>query len=845
MKWSRYRVSLLRIGLELFFTAPLVSLPLWSLGVFAQPAIAQTITEDSSLSSRVTSNGLDFTIHDGTRSGTNLFHSFSEFSVPLGGSATFSNANDVANIISRVTGNNVSDVNGIISANGLANLFLLNPNGIVLGPGAQLNIGGSFIGSTAESITFADGTIFSTQSPTQPNLLTVSAPIGLQLGASSGKISTTGGAHKVDRLANGALIPQSASNLSVQPGRTLALIGNEVSLEGGRISTTGGNIEIGSVMSGQAKLSPAGVGHSFDYAGVSEFADIEISQALVDGINPGGGFIQLQGRDISVTDGAEVYIQNQAPTSSSRGISISASRQFNMGGRSPATNISSAISSESLLGFSGDIELSAQNIEIIGGIGIESIAILAPGGDVTVSATDAILLAPSSETPNNSTGIDTLSFGPAAAGDLTVRADQLTLLEGSTVASLAYSEGDSGNVSVAAQSIEVDGIDRRRFRPSIITSGTFNKGNAGDVYIDTARLAVSAGGRVDSSTAAAGNAGSVTIKASESVSVSGRVANSINPSLIISSANLLDKELRDAFNLPPFPTGDSGDLTINTPLLSVSEGAQVTVRNDGTGKGGTLSVEAGAIQLQDAGITASTRSGGGGNIDLVSTAPILLRKGSILSAEAGGTGNGGNITLAAPFLVALENSDITASAFEGDGGQIKISTQSLLGTAFREQLTPESDITASSQFGVSGVVEISSLEVDPSSGTVALPDNVADYSNQISASCGSAQQNQFVASGRGGLAPNPTRQLDTQSVWIDVRGLSAATQSSTTFTRRSAKAFPNGQAEANRIAPPVQPLIEASSWSADSEGKITLQTDSEIAAIANLAQDSCLANRSV
>lgn len=803
------------------------------LSIFTRPAVAQAITADSSLSTRITSSGSDFTIHDGTRSGTNLFHSFSEFSVPLNGSATFTNPDNIINIVGRVTGGTLSDLNGKIQANGQANLFLLNPNGIVIGPGAQLKIGGSFIGSTAENIAFSDETVFSTRLGSQAPMLTINTPTGLQLGASSGAIATTGGAHKLDRLDNGAMAVRSASTLTVAPKRTLALIGNGVSLGGGRISTTGGQLALGSVASGEVKFSPAGTGYSFDYTKVSEFADVSISQALVDGINPGGGLIQLQGRDISVLDGAEVYIQNQAPVNTSGGIAINASRQFKMTGKSPITGISSAVTVESFRGLGGNLDISAQSIVLLGSIGVESIAILAPGGDVAVNATDSIAIMPSTITPNNTTGIDTLSFSPdyaaAPAGDLTVETNQLTVLGGSTVASLAYGAGDSGDVVVKAKSIKVEGVDLNRFRPSIITSGTLGSGNAGNVQVNTERLDVSAGGRIDSSTSAAGSAGSVTINATQAVTVSGRVAGSINPSFIISGANLLDDELKLAFNLPPFPKGDSGDLTINTPLLSVTEGAQVTVRNDGTGKGGTLRINAGSVQLWDAGITASTQAGGGGNIDITSTSPILLRSGSLLSAAAGGAGDGGNIMLNTPFLIALENSDIVASAFEGDGGNIQIFAQSLIGTAFREEDTAKSDITASSQFGVSGVVTISNLEVDPSSGVVELPDNIADYSNQISAGCADAQRSQFTASGRGGLALNPTQQVDAHRLWNDVR--------ETPDFRRSA------QRPAEQAVAFAEPLVEASDWRTNRDGNITLLTDDEAIAIAPAATASCLANR--
>ncbi|HAA26531.1 MAG TPA: hypothetical protein DCE56_01160, partial [Cyanobacteria bacterium UBA8553] len=114
---------------------------------------AQQVAGDGTLSTTVTSsNGLSFIINNGQRAGDNLFHSFSQFSIPTGGSALFNNAVDVKNIISRVTGGSVSQIDGLIQTNGTANLFLINPSGIIFGPNAQLNIGGSFVASTASAV---------------------------------------------------------------------------------------------------------------------------------------------------------------------------------------------------------------------------------------------------------------------------------------------------------------------------------------------------------------------------------------------------------------------------------------------------------------------------------------------------------------------------------------------------------------------------------------------------------------------------------------------------------------------------------------------------------------------
>ena len=152
---------------------------------------------------------------------------------------------------------------------------------------------------------------------------------------------------------------------------------------------------------------------------------------------------------------------------------------------------------------------------------------------------------------------------------------------------------------------------------------------------------------------------------------------------------------------------------------------------------------------------------------------LILRNNSLIDTEALDTGNGGNITINSPVITGFENSDIIANAVEGMGGNIDIITSGIFGLEFREELTEKSDISASSEFVVSGTVQINNLSIDPSSGLVELPVVLADSSEQIVSGCSSNRNSTFIATGRGGIPHNLSQLSNYYFTWFNIRDLSA------------------------------------------------------------------------
>jgi filamentous hemagglutinin family protein len=752
-------------------------------------------------------------ISGGAVRGNNLFHSFSEFNIPDGGRVYFANPDGIANILTRVTGNNLSQIFGTLGVDGAAHLFLLNPNGIVFGENASLDVNGSFLATTANSYIFNNGFEYSASNPNSPPLLTINLPVGLQIGDNPGQIKVKGSGHSIIRQNDFApyINLDRKTGLRVKPDRTLTLIGGEIDLEGGSLIAENGTIQLGSIAKGEVNLNKnSSTSWSIDYKKVEQFQDINLLQkALIDvsGANP--GFVRLHGANIALKDGS-VIVNNNSGFTPGGEIDLKAEKMLEITGADRNSLTRSGIVSNTL-GFQkgASINLESNNLLITdNGSILASSYSVGSGGDIVIKAADSLVINGFTSAKSgfySTSGIATFNFERGNAGNISLNTDRLELFTGGIVTStVLYGTGSGGNIFVnVPESIVIEGIDFNTFVASAISSLTIGQGDAGDLSVNTTRLTLTDGGRIDSITLAQGNAGNLTLNALDSVEVTGTVPNSINPSLITSAASIVDPILQKTFNVPLQPSGNAGSLTIKTPQLKVTDGAQVTVRNDGLGDAGTLKIDVDEILLQaGGGITASTKSGNGGDIDLNVKNLSILRDRASISAEAKEAGNGGNINLNADAILLIDRSSIVANASEGMGGNINLTTQGLF-------VSPDSKISASSEFGLDGTVEVETINGDRSIELEQLPEKPIQATEQITSGC-TKGNNQFALTGKGGLPQNPGQYLRSETVWQDLR---LPLDRTTNFTTNDLP-FERNSSQSN--------IVEAQAWKINQQGKVEL-----------------------
>lgn len=611
------------------------------------------VTADPSLGTTVTVNGDTFEITNGTTVGDkNLFHSFSNFSIPNGGTAHFINAPTITNVLARVTGGSPSDIQGLIRAEGNANLFLMNPNGILFGPNAQLDLGGSFVATTANAIQFPDGAEFAQNSP---------------VAANNSLLSVNPSAFLFNQIAAQPIINQSRLGLLVPVGKSLLLLGGNIGLATGKLFAPGGRIELSSV------AGVGAVGLNVDEGilrlGFSDDivrGDISLTeQSEVDVRAGSGGDIAINSRNLKVLAASRVRagilpglgsLDNQAGD-----ININATGEITLADE--LTSISNVVQ-QGAIGNGGNINFVTRSLSLFDGAQLVTTTFgKGNAGNLQIDASDDVAIAGVSKS-NGSLSSSLFSSVQAGAigtgGNIEIKTGSLSVTDGAQIITLTAGAGDAGDIQIKAR----DNITFARVRGNGLASGALTRvdsnaqGTGGNINIEAGTLSVTDGARLSASTFGIGSAGNVHISTRDAVILAGVYLFPFR-GLNIPYLSAIDSVVGIG------AAGNGGNISIQTNSFSLSDGAALSTETFGQGNAGKIFLQANnSVSLSNLGtIFANVQSGAegnGGNID-IQTQTLSLTSGSAIAVAVigqqgeilGGKGNGGTIRVNASDSVSI------------------------------------------------------------------------------------------------------------------------------------------------------------------------------------------------
>lgn len=680
------------------------------LALAASPALGQVAT-DGSLGTPRLFTGANVTIPStfGRVAGPNLFHSFQVFNLGRNESATFTGLTNINNVIARITGSGRSEIFGTIrmETGATANLFLLNTQGFLFGPGAAISLPAAFYASSAHHLRFADGTRFSA-SIADGVTISMAAPAAFTFAGASGPVSVSG------------------ATLVARSGAQVGLVGGDVLLERGTgsgvLSAPAGTVALvatrgaGEVAIGR-EMTPSG------FAGMGRVQVLNgtrVSVAEAANASTGSGAIYIRGGEI-VIDHARL----DANTRRGAGGSIDVGATGTL-----VTHGAEVLALTVGEGNAGSIRLAGRNVVIDAGALVD--ASCDPGctsgdaGSLAVTAIERLVVAGGGEAPTN---VISNSFGGGRAGRVTLAAPAIELRDAAFVQSFALAAGHSLGIGITGDSLEITGgaqvgvssrgagaggpldVTVQSLRIAgyrdevgtglVLPSGLFanaeGSGNAGAITVRAGSVRVLDGGEISSSATkrSTGDAGSVTLLVEGDLEVAGfrarDAAGFVGPSNI--SVNALesgrggelairarDVVVRDHGTIRTLSdgSGDAGRMSLNVRDLAISSGGIISSRAGGTGDAGAIEVRAtGAVRLDGAesGIFAETdaqprtgeRGGNGGRIDIAADR-LELTEGAVLFARTRGSGDGGTISVVAREIAVDHASRIEAQSLDTSAG---------------------------------------------------------------------------------------------------------------------------------------------------------------------------------
>ncbi len=710
----------------------------------SSPCFAE-VTTDGSLGSAMDLTGPNFEIPAslGQQIEQRLFHSFSQFNLAAGESANFSGPDSIQAIFARVTGGNPSSINGLLSSSiPTADLYLLNPAGIVFHEQARLDVQGSFYASTADAIQFADGSRFSVDA-TQAAPLLSTAPV-----EQFGFLNDTP-----------ASIEVQGSTLSVPSGETLALIGGDIRLTGDFERDAEGNVIMNEVFphtpfltivspvataklaapSGQILLLSQGQAGSLSLtatdtgslaAQAQQGGSISLNRFFLETGKQDGGHIVLFAKDITQVEsylqaialngdngstiqlvadvillegndiGGGIFAQTEN-TETGAHLDIKA-RQLTVQNGIVIITESNTYLGRIDIDVAEDINFSNKNTDpfSINGIFNSSAATDTSLSELPNYETDVFHIHAGNLYVRDASIISGISFGAFDASDITVDVDNILYIEGGKILPVSFSPNFSINSGFVTNSYAGSFLMRNLgYDTEISDSNTVGK--SGNINITAKDITVREFGVIVNNSYA-GHAGNIQINADTLSVEDGGIISTAAWGL--GSGGNINIELTDQLNI----VGTYDVFPLNSRISAGSVGSQSDM-----GDAGTITISADKIYIADSGeILTNTDNSTGGNLSLSACTWILLEEGKILTS-AGGDSNGGNILITQPIFFIANQGEIKAQAEQGQGGNIHIEANNVLKSA-------NTTISASSRLGIDGKIEINNPDEGLSNSFIIL-----------------------------------------------------------------------------------------------------------------------------
>ncbi|NEQ39701.1 MAG: filamentous hemagglutinin N-terminal domain-containing protein [Okeania sp. SIO3I5] len=777
----------------------LILITLWSQKpVNSQIIPDQTLGEENTRIRNI--DQLKKQIEGGAIRGANLFHSLQEFNILENHSVYFTNPAGIENILTRITGNNASNILGKLGVDGAANLFLINPNGIFFGPNATLDISGSFLATTADEIRLGENGLFSATNPQNNNLLSV-APSALffnQIANQTGNIINTA----------------TETGLEISRKETLGLIGNQVIIDGGKLTAEQGRIEIGSVGSNSLiEIEPRENNYVLNYAEVENFNNIEVkNNAVVDVSGEGSGEIQIQGKQIVIQERARI-LADTLGTESGGNISLTASESIEVN--------DSLVNADVGIGATGN----GANITInTPGLTLTNRGQISTGtfgagasGALTVNAEQIEIIGASPDGQNLS-GLFTSVFPGATGrgGDVTINTQSLKLLTGGQLGANVLGEAEGGNITVNAKEIEANGtiqVDSPILQQELLQAlnGQFpsgilavvlpqTTGNSGKLTVNSDRVILKNGAQIGTATLGSGNSGELAIKAAEIEAV-GTSPDGLLPSSFFTSVLVGG-------------TGEGGNINIETQSLTLENGGQIRAGTSGVGNSGNIRVKAKEINLRgssaDGRLASSIQapvedlleivpealgSFEGGQV-LIETERLSMENGATVRATTFGEEQGGSIEIKANDI-DVDNSIISADSNNnnidiitiGDGGNLTINTQRMSLKNGGRLLA----VTSGASQGGNITINATEMEASGISPDGSFPSGI------------DTRVQQGATANGGNLTINTQRLIQTDGASIQAGVLSSGQGGDVTINAKEIEL--SGSAASTNLFPELSPLI--------------------------------------